>query len=393
MRLGGCVRRPALLIALALCGALLAPSAQSAAPAGLSVRGNRIVYAQGHTVVLRGIHRDGTESGPSTSPTPVTAAELGWIGSAHPGSWRAGVVRVPVGSAQWTGSCPKLANQVAAYRSRIDAEVQALTRQGIVALIDLHTSTAGCRAIDRHAMPDAGVTETFWSDAARHYARDPRVAFELYNEPHFVSDTIWLNGTAGPTVQDCDGTVGLNDVPGQMALATCTALAPRYRAVGMQSLYDLVTARAPGHLVVVDAPGYASSVPSLRVKATRGGLVYALHPYTCPTPGGHCDTSALAHANVDLLRAWRAVAAVAPVFVTELGWPTYSTGYGTGYVDGARYYRETFAFLDAQSPPWGWVAFAWDGNTGGGFSLIRQTRTYAPNTTGRPVYDALRAQR
>jgi len=370
---------------------LATPVGAAPSPSGaLRVSGNRIVDTVGHTVVLRGIHRDGTEGGPSTSSTPVTTDELGWIGRAHSGSWNASVVRVPVGSAQWSGACPALSNAVAAYRSKIDAEVQNLTRQGILALIDLHSSTAGCSSIDRHAMPDAPVAQAFWTDAAKHYARNPRVAFELYNEPHFVSDDVWLNGTSGATVQDCDTTIPLTDVQGRLAVLNCQLQAPRYRAAGMQELYDIVTTQAPGHLVVVDAPGYASTVPSVRVQATRGELVYALHPYTCATPGAACDATAQAHASLDLLNAWKSVAATAPVFVTELGWPTYAKGYGVGYVDGARYYRETFAFLNAQSPKWGWIAFAFDGNTGGAFSLLSNARTYTPNSTGRPVYDALR---
>jgi hypothetical protein len=159
----------------------------------------------------------------------------------------------------------------------------------------------------------------------------------------------------------------------------------------MQELYDLVSRAAPGHLIVVDAPGWAASVPSLRVQATLGQLVYGLHPYSCPTPGAPCNTPAGARANLALLNRWKSVAATTPVLVTEFGWPSYSKGYGVGYVDGSRYYRETIAFLEQQSPRWGWVAFAFDGNTGGGFSLLSSTRTYTPNSTGRPVFEALRS--
>jgi len=159
----------------------------------------------------------------------------------------------------------------------------------------------------------------------------------------------------------------------------------------MQALYDTVTRQAPGHLVVVDAPGYAATVPTLRVRATLGELVYGLHPYACSVPGAPCDTAAQAHANRGLLNSWKALARTAPVMVTEMGWPVYAKGYGKGYVDGARFYRETIAFLEQQSPKWGWVAFAFDGSTGGGFSLLGNNRTYTPNSTGRPVYNALRA--
>jgi endoglucanase len=384
------VRRYTWALLAATLTVLTAPSVQAApTPTGaLHVSGNKVLDSTGKPVVLRGIHRDGTQGGPSTSTTPVTANELGYLGRAYPGSWHSSVVRVPVGSAQWTGACPALASSVPTYRATIDREITALTKQGIVALLDLHTSTADCTSIDRHAMPDAKVTKAFWADAAAHYAANKRVAFELYNEPHFVSESVWLNGSLSATVQDCDTTVPLTNVAGRLAVLQCQLKAPRYQAIGMQALYDLVSTTAPGHLIVVDAPGYAATAPTMRVAATHGNLVYGFHPYTCSVPGAVCDSAAGAQANTTLLNSWLALGATAPVLVTEFGWPTYSQGYDRGYIDGSRYYAQTIAFLDKQQ--WGWIAFAFDGNSGGGFSLITSAQTYAPNSTGRVVYNALR---
>jgi hypothetical protein len=396
------VRRPVLLLvalSLGLLSATPPPAGAADPPPGpLLVSGNRIVDAAGKDVVLRGLHRDGTQGGPSTSPASVSAHEIDHLGNARPGSWNASVVRVPVGSAQWTGACPTLATDAAAYRAAIDTEVQRITAQGIVALLDLHTSTAGCTRIDRHAMPDAPVSQQFWADAARRFALNRLVAFELYNEPHYVPDEIWLKGTTGATLQDCDLTPPYLASPAarqaqQRELAACRKTAPKYKAAGMQELYDIVSRAAPGHLIVVNAPGWAASVPRLRVKATRGQLVYGLHPYSCSVPGAACNTAGNARANLALLKRWKPVAATVPVLVTEFGWPVYSKGYGQGYVDGAQYYRETIGILEQQSPKWGWIAFAFDGNAGGGFSLLSSTTTYAPNSTGKPVFDALRAKR
>jgi hypothetical protein len=387
------VRRYTWAVVTASLAVLVAPAVHAATPAptgALHVLGNQVLDSNNNAVVLRGIHRDGTQGGPSTSSTPVSATELGYLGRTYAGSWRSSVVRVPVGSAQWTGACPTLVSSVAAYRATIDREVATLTRQGIVALLDLHTSTADCSSIDRHAMPDAKVSKAFWSDAAAHYAANKRVAFELYNEPHFVSEDVWLNGSLAATVTDCDTTVPLTDVRAQVALLQCQVRSPRYQAVGMQELYDLVSTTAPGHLVVVDAPGYAATAPKARVKATQGNnLVYGFHPYTCSVPGAACNTPAGAHANTPLLDSWSALAATAPVLVTEFGWPTYAKGYGAGYVDGSAYYAQTISYLEKHQ--WGWIAFAFDGNDGGGFSLISSAKTYAPNSTGRVVYNALRA--
>jgi hypothetical protein len=369
--------RRALIAATAATAACLAQPSPAAVPSGLHVSGNRIVDSAGHTVVLRGVNRAGTEGGGDSSGVAVTPAEIGWIGSDHATSWHAGAVRVLVGEAQWTGSCQALADQPSTYRKRIDAEVRWITARSMVALVDLHTSTAGCANVGRHAMPDAPVAQQFWSSVARHFAANPRVAFELYNEPHWVSEQIWRNGTTKATFQDCDPTLPLT------ARVACRATQPRYRAAGMQELYDLVTKAAPGHLVVVDAYDWATAPP---VQLLRGHPVYAMHPYSCPGPGA-CQNEGYAHANLDLLKRWVPIAKQAPVWVTEFGWPSKA---GVRDVDGSGYYRETLSFLESQKPAWGWLAFAFDGSDKGAFTLTSDTSTYAPNSTGVPVYRALR---
>jgi hypothetical protein len=204
------------------------------------------------------------------------------------------------------------------------------------------------------------------------------VAFELYNEPHWVTEDVWRNGTPRATFQDCDPSLPLS---GRLV---CQATKPRYKAVGMQELYDVVSRAAPGHLVVVDAYDWGTAPP---VKPLAGRPVYAMHPYSCPGPGA-CQSSSYAHANLDLLKRWVPMSKRAPIWVTEFGWPS-KTPFGTD-VDGSGYYRETIDFLESQRPAWGWLAFAFDGSEGGAFTLTADTSSYAPNPTGMPVYRALR---
>ena len=53
-----------------------APAVTKAATGALHTSGNKIVDSNTAQVVLKGLHRDGTQGGPSTSTTPVSAAEL-----------------------------------------------------------------------------------------------------------------------------------------------------------------------------------------------------------------------------------------------------------------------------------------------------------------------------
>jgi hypothetical protein len=370
--------RRALLAAIAAAAAaVLSQPAPAAVAPGLHVSGNRIVDSAGRTTVLRGVNRAGTEGGGGSSGVPVTDAEIGWIGSDHAGSWHARAVRVLLGEAQWTGACESLADYPSTYHQRIDAEVRSITSRGMVALLDLHTSTAGCTSVERHAMPDAPVAQQFWSSVAKRYAPNPRIAFELYNEPHWVTEDVWRSGTARATMQDCDPALS----PAKRLL--CKATQPRYKAVGMQELYDLVTRTAPGHLVVVDGYDWSTAPPA---RLLTGHPVYALHPYTCPGPGA-CQTAGYAHADLDVLNRWVPLSKRAPIWVTELGWPTKA---GFRNVDGSDYYRETLSFLESQRPAWGWLAFAFDGSSKGAFTLTSSTSSYAPNPTGVPVFRALR---
>lgn len=384
------------------------PAHADAHPSGsLWISGNKIVdgsyEADGVTLkarVLRGIHREGAQLPTATFPD---STELGWIGAAHPDSahpserrsWHASIVRIPVSSAHWTGACPNLAATPApaAYQQALDDEISAITGQGVVALIDLHSSTAGCTGIGGHSMPDYDVTLQFWRSAASHYATNPLVAFELYNEPHFVTMDTWLNGSTGATVDDCDIVYPDHNAV-QQALETkahndCEkSNPPKYRAIGMQQLADEVWTAAPNHLIVVDGPGRALTVPTMTLSDPHGEIAYAVHPYQCGDPD-NCNALIKNHANNTVLNAWIPFGAQHPVLVTEFGWPVYGDKKSISYRDGATYYQETLNVLNQQSPAWGFVAFAFDNSTFGAYDLVTNRTDYAPNTTGQPVYDLL----
>lgn len=359
----------------------------------LHVDGTQVQDANGVPVILNGIHRDGPEvnSDQEGPPRFPTADEIAWIGHGHgTGSWNAKVVRVPVGAPMWLGNCPGLWADPTGYKAQVDATISAITDQGMLALLDLHTTSAGCTKVDRHAMPDAPEAQNFWQSAASRYASNPLVAFELYNEPHWVSDDVWLNGTTGATVQDCNPDVyspdAVENLRKKATLQTCKATKPKYQAAGMQDLYDIVSAAAPEHLIVVNGNGWATNVPAHLVNATAGNLIYAIHPYTCPDPKD-CDASTKNHANMDVFNGWNGFGA--PVLVSEVGWPVYTLAGGT-YRDGAEFFRQTLT--EANNRGWGVIGFAFDGNSNGAFDLILSTTgvdAYKPNTTGKPLFNVL----
>ena len=195
---------------------------------------------------------------------------------------------------------------------------------------------------------------TFWREVASRYASNRLVAFDLYNEPHDISDKVWLNG----------GVVATRSGP--------------FNAVGMQDLYYAVRGTGAPNLVVVSGNNWANTLPTIRVSGTD--VVYGVHAYTCPAAvDGSCAPNAYDPGSI--LSSWVAPAKEVPVAVTEFGWPSSGSG---------RYVQNVIAFAHAQG--WGWIAFAWDGTTSGTFSLLSTAgpgASYQPTPSGMPVLDSL----
>jgi endoglucanase len=333
---------------------LTRPSVTTATPARTDVVGplrtvgNKVVDANG-PLVLRGIHRVALEGfmGNSTGKN-LTAEDLG-----QAKRWGANTVRLSLSSSFWLSSnC----HYDPRYAAAVDQAVGAVTSQRMVALLDLHTNTpTACGKVEPQVMADRSAL-TFWRDVATRYASNPLVAFDLYNEPHDISDKVWLTG----------GVVATRTGP--------------FNAVGMQDLYDAVRGTGATNLVVVSGNNWANTLPANRVSGTD--VVYGVHAYTCPTAvDGSCAPNPYDPSSI--LSSWVAPAKDVPVAVTEFGWPSTASG---------RYVQNVIAFAHAQG--WGWIAFAWDGTTSGTFSLLSTSgpgASYQPTPAGMPVLDSLAA--
>jgi hypothetical protein len=314
----------------------------------LHTSGTQLRDARG-PLVLQGIHRVALEGGMgSTTGQNLTAADL-----AEVKRWGGNVVRLSVSSAFWLRTDCHYDHD---YRADVAAAVKAVTDQRMVALVDLHTNTlTGCGQVARQLMADSTALQ-FWKEVATAFRANPLVAFDLYNEPHDISDQVWLSG--GP-VRSADGTL--------------------FRAAGMQQMYDVVRAAGATNLVVVSGNTYGSRLPALRVHGVD--VVYGVHAYTCPA-STESGCAADRFEPGPILGSW--VGADIPVMVTEFGWPSGESG---------RYVRNVIAFAREQA--WGWIAFAWDGRADGRFTLLSTAgpgTTYEPSPAGMPVLAALAAR-
>jgi aryl-phospho-beta-D-glucosidase BglC (GH1 family) len=308
--------------------------------------GNGIYGSDGARVTFRGIHRDGTESASPRFPSDDEIAQAR--------AWGANVIRVPLNEALWMNTCPSQPRNDPSYPGLVDQEVSQITSRGTLAMLDLHFSvSAACTYSGMQTMPDAAYAQTFWSTLAKRYKDNPLVAFDLYNEPHDVSDTVWLNG------------------------GTATVGSTTFKAVGMQQLYKAVRAQGASNLVFISGNAWGNIPAATRVSGTN--IVNAVHDYTCPQGPPPGCTAIRPYDPTPILNNWTAVGASSPVMVTESGFPNRNDGTFNGNLINA-----------AESRGWGWDIFAWDGSTSGLFGIVAGIgTTYEPSAAGMPVLTGL----
>lgn len=283
-------------------------------------------------------------SGPGVTLAAVTQAH----------QWGENFIRVELGEQFWLSSnC----DYNPSYASKVDQVVSWITTLRMVALLDLHFNTVGgCESGAQHNMADEAQSPEFWKEVASRYASNPYVAFDLYNEPHNISDAVWLNG----------GTTTDVYYPNQT-----------YEAAGMQQLYDVVRATGAENLVFISGTNWSNTVPQTLVSGFN--IVYTPHVYTCPgNPPPDCSNSN-PYDPSPILDNWVPVSATVPIVVTEFGWPSTSSG---------TFNSNVIAFAAAHN--WGWAAYAWHDSSGGSWDLATWDGPIAePTQSGLPILQAL----
>ena len=267
----------------------------------LGVSGNHLVDGNGATVRLLGVNRSGTEyaciQGWGIFDGPNDAASV-----AAMAAWHINAVRIPLNEDCWLDiNGVNSAYAGANYRTAIQSYVTLLHQYGLYAILDLHWNAPGTApATGQQELPDADHSPAFWSSVASLYKGDPAVLFDLYNEPHDVSWSCWLNG--------------------------CSVGSPAWTAAGMQSLVDAVRATGASQPIMVgglawsnDLSGWLANRPSDSANA----LVASFHNYnfnicdpTCwnatvaplagqmPVVTGELGENDCAHGYIDQYMAW-----------------------------------------------------------------------------------------
>jgi hypothetical protein len=314
------------LPALAAAFALITSAANAAAPPGIAVAGNRLVDGSGAPLRIVGVNRSGSEyacaqgwgifDGATDDPS-ITAIT----------SWGANAVRVPLNEDCWLGiNGVNPAYAGINYQSAIRAFVNRLQAHGLDVILDLHWGAAGSQlALGQEQAPDADHAPAFWSSVASQYKGVSGVAFDLFNEPHDISWSCWLNG--------------------------CTTSAG-WKATGQQQLLDAVRGAGATQPVIVEGLAWGGDLSAWlanKPSDPAAQLAAGWHIYNF----SGCNTTSCWDSTV------APVAQQVPVAATEVGENDCAGGFLNTLLPWA------------DSHQVGYLAWAWNAaSCGGGPSLI-----------------------
>lgn len=251
---------------------LIFPSPRGAHAAtlpGLHVSGNQLVDANGKQIVLRGADRAGTEyacvqgwgifDGPNVTNDDASIPPMR--------AWGMNGVNVGLNEDCWLGinGVPS-AYSGANYRNVIVHYVQTIESNGMYPVIALFWEAPGTStANDQTAMPDNDHAPAFWQSVANTFKNDPDVILRLKEEPYPAGNTdgtaAWQCWKNGDVQYDTSNTLS--------PVSTTTNCKEGYKAVGMQSLINII--RGTGATNVIQVPGtqYANSMTHFLDSAYR----------------------------------------------------------------------------------------------------------------------------
>ncbi len=311
---------------------LKAAAPKTPAPAGgYTVSGKNIVGPSG-PVRLRGLGRPSFEWDPAGFG--ITREDLMRIKA-----WgkNVNVVRFSLNQGMWLTGHGAYNPLYAAY---VDRAVQWALQQGLAVILDLHWNegsgnmAAMAGTYGQQPMADT-YSVTFWAQVAAKYKNDPRVIFELYNEPHDIPVATWQNG---------DG-----------------------NWAGMQQLYNAVrTTAGASNLVLLGGLDWAYDLSAVVGKVTGTNIAYVTHPYVFKNSTSNQN-------------AFITPSATVPVVATEFGDAT-TTVHATGCSPGT--YTSQLATFAANNISY--TGYAWYEANCGYPSLITDY-SGTPSSIGAPV--------
>ena len=299
---------------------------------GFTTRGSRVLGLDGQEVRFRGVET-----------VPVAIWDFTDQDADGLVSWGANEARVVVDITKWLST---MCTYDPTYPGKVLANVERLTSRGVFVMLKLHFGTKGQTCGVPGAMREMADTlgQEFWRQMALTYKGNALVGFDLFNEPHDITEQVWRDG----------GTVG------------------SWQAVGMQTLYNTIRYTAGAqNLLFINGIGWGYNVvPHVNQPLNGYGYVAGTHPYCLP-----CGGELRSDMDAAILPAQ---AAGLPVMVTEFGW---------GH-PGGLFQQNLINWAEAHDI--GWSAFTFAPWPVGEYGLLSCYQgCYTPNSSGQVILNAL----
>jgi len=313
----------------------------SAQQQNYTVSANHVLDEHGGLYYIHGVDRSSLERAPS-GDGHFTQTDFNNIAA-----WGANAVRIATNQDFLLVDSSCFAESY--LSDSLDSAVTAAHKAGLNVIFDLHWNdggVAGTCATGPQEMADTRSLK-FWQIMANHYKNDPRVFFELFNEPQDISWSCWLNGCT---------TCGL---------AGCNTW------VGMQQMYNTVRLAGFNNLVIMGGINWAYDLSGVPDNLPSGfNIVYATHVRSSEPPSSWS-------ASFGFLTSTR------PVVATDFADDTSASGYVTSMLD----------YFDAPDSNtrnrMGWTGWAWNDPGNHTFPSIIADWNGTPDTIGRPQHDRL----
>lgn len=244
----------------------MTPSPNPAAAAGLYYTSGSTIYDHtGKVYIFKGVAMP-SMSWESTLTGELTTPMLGEVKA-----WNANVIRVPLNINHWL-------NNTNNYQTNIKTIVGWIKADGMNVDLDLHTAEAPGASGGPASMPPRTAL-TFWSQVAKQYKNDPSVIFELFNEPHDITSSVWHDGSS--------------------------------QYAGYQEMYKAVRGSGALNIVLIGGTDYAYDLTYVHANPIIGtNIVYSTHPYD-----GGDRTPAVQETAYGFIVTQH----IAPVMLTEFG--------------------------------------------------------------------------
>ena len=286
--------------------------------------------------------------------------------------WGANTVRLPLNEDCWLGTRgvprddPAHDRTAEGYRDQVDQLVSAFHEAGLVVVLDLHSRAAvGRPDFGNVAMPDAD-SVTFWTDVATHFADDPSVMLDLFNEPYsrydqragdwaFLLDwDCWRDGGCRPPVED--------DRAPELSGST-------YPAVGMADLVAAVRATGARQPLILSGLDYANDLSEWADHLPEDDqLVAGFHAY---------DFKPCADVGCWDRDLGAVLASGRPVLAAEYGDTSASLGFARSFGEWAAAHGV------------GALAWAWATDDGDPLALLDRRRRPQDSAYAREVHDLI----